>query len=85
MPVFSISFDLIKLVKYDTLWAELERSGARRYLLSQWAVRTGDGVTAEALGRHLRRFVHSDDRLFVTRIDGSGWVSWNTLINLNDV
>ncbi len=75
MPVFSISYDLIKLVKYDTLWAELERIGARRYLLSQWAVRTADGVTADALG--LRQFVHSEDRLFVTRIDGSGWVSWN--------
>lgn len=85
MPVFSISYDLVKRKNYDTLWAELERIGAQRFLLSQWAVRRDEGVTAKALSDHLRQFIDDDDRLFVTPINGVGWAGWNLLILLNDV
>jgi hypothetical protein len=85
MPVFSISYDLIKRKDYQTLWAELARIGAQKYLLSQWAVRRAEGVTATALGNHLRKFIDADDRLFIARIDTTDWVSWNALIDLNQL
>jgi hypothetical protein len=85
MPVFTISYDLIKRKDYPELWAELARIGAQRYLLSQWVVRRADGVTASALRDHLKAFVDGDDRLFIQQIDGIGWASWNALIDINKV
>lgn len=85
MPIFAISYDLIKRKDYEPLWAELRRIGAQRYLLSQWAVRRADSVTAGNLLDHLKGFVDADDRLFVTRIDTADWASWNALIDLNKV
>lgn len=85
MPVFSISYDLIKRKDYPELWAELRRIGAQRYLLSQWAVRRADSVTAEAMRNHLRPFIDDDDRLFVTQIDTADWASYNALIDLNQL
>lgn len=83
MPVFSISYDLIKRKDYPELWAELERICAKRYLYSQWAVRRADGVTAESLRDHIAKFVDGDDRLFISRIDNADWASRNALIDLN--
>lgn len=82
MPVFLISYDLIKRKDYDTLLAELARIGAQRYLLSQWAVQRGEAVTAPALRDHLKQFIDADDRLFVARL-GSDWASLNALVDLN--
>ena len=85
MPVFSISYDLIKRKDYPELWAELARIGAQRYLLSQWALRRGDTVTASDLRDHLLEFIDADDRLFVARVDDADWASQNAFINVNDV
>ena len=85
MPVFAISYDLIKRKDYPELWAELERIGAQRYLLSQWAVRRAEGVTAASLRDHLNDFVDGDDRLFVARIDNVDWASWNALVDINQI
>ena len=83
MPVFSISYDLIKRVDYESLWVELERMGAERFLVSQWAVRSADGVTASALRDQLSRFIDDHDRLFVTRIDNADYAGMNLLMKLN--
>ena len=73
MPVFSITFDLIKRRDYRTLWVELERLMAQRLLLSHW------GVHSNALRDHLRSYIDNDDALLIVQIDGTEWASWNTL------
>ena len=83
MPVFSISYDLIKRLDYESLWAELERIGAERFLVSQWAVKRADSVTAAALRDQLSRFIDNEDRLFVTRVDNADYAGMNLLIKLN--
>jgi len=83
MPVFTISYDLIKRKDYPELWAELGRLSAQRYLLSQWAVKMVAGTTATTLRDHLKRFVDGDDRLFIARVDNTDWASWNALIDIN--
>ncbi len=50
MPVFSITFDLIKRRDYQTLWVELERLKAQRLLLSHWGVHMAADTTAMRYG-----------------------------------
>ena len=84
MALYVISYDLIgkSYDQYETLIAELERLGAHRVLLSQWALRNNS--TSEQIRDHLYPFMHPNDRVLVTEITGN-WASRNTLINLNSV
>ncbi len=82
MPVFSITFDLIKRRDYQTLWVELERLKAQRLLLSHWGVHMATGTTANALRDHLSSYIDNDDALLIVQIDGTEWASWNTLYAL---
>ena len=82
MPLYSVSYDLVKREEYESFWVELERLGATRYLRSHWAVRTPDHVTAQALGIHLRQFIDRNDSLFVIRLDEVEWAAFNTLLDL---
>ena len=61
MPVFSITFDLIKRRDYRTLWVELERLKAQRLLLSHWGVHMATGTTANALRDHFRSYIDNGD------------------------
>lgn len=82
MPVFSITFDLIKRRDYRTLWVELERLKARRLLLSHWGVHMATGTTANALRDHLRSYIDNDDALLIIQIDGTEWANWNSLCEI---
>jgi len=85
MPVFSISYDLIKRKDYPTLWAELARLNAKKLLLSQWGVRMVAGTTASALRDHLKGYIDGDDRLLIIQIDGTDWASYNCLYDINQL
>ncbi len=82
MPVFSITFDLIKRRGYRTLWVELERLKAQRLLLSHRGVHMVTGTTANASRDHFRSYIDNDDALLIVQIDGTEWASWNTLLTI---
>ena len=76
-----ISYDLIKLGKdYQVLYDELERLGAERVLLSQWAVNRTK-TSCGGLRDYLRKFIDSNDRLLVTEL--GEWAACNALTDLN--
>ncbi len=85
MPVFSITFDLLKRADYQTLWVELERLKAQRLLLSHWGVHMATGTTATALRDRLRSYIDNDDALLIVQIDGTEWASWNTLYAIGEL
>lgn len=67
MTTFTLSYDLIKQKNYQALWDELERLGAHRTQDSYWLVNV---TTSEAkvLHDHLRRYVDTDDRLWISEL-----------------
>lgn len=81
MPLFIVSYDLMKQKDYPEIINELQRQGARRVLYSQWAIRSH--LTARVMREHFQRYVDADDRVLVTEV--SDWSSWNAIINLNDI
>jgi CRISPR associated protein Cas2 len=81
---YVISYDLVKRKDYPELWAALQRWGARRVLLSQWAVRWND-TSAAAIREAVRLYIDSDDRVLVMCVDNGDWASFNALVDLNTI
>ena len=82
MALFFVNYDLIKRKDYQTLWNRLEQWGAKRVLLSTWAIRR-DNTTAAAIRDDLRQYVDGDDRLFVDQSET--WAGWNAMLDANKV
>lgn len=80
MPLFFINYDLIKRKDYQTLWDRLEQYGAKRVLLSTWAMKR-DNITAAQIRDDLSKYIDSDDRLLVDQ--SSTWAGRNLMIDLN--
>jgi hypothetical protein len=81
MPLYLVSYDLLNkktFGDYETLITELRRLKAGEVLYSQWLLRTSS--TSIQVRDHLRRFMHADDRIFVTEIN-LNWAGWNTMID----
>jgi CRISPR-associated endonuclease Cas2 len=71
MAVFIISYDLQEPNSeedYKKLYDELDSMGAQRIQKSVWAVRTDSD--SDSISYRLRKFVHDEDRLLVSRIYG---------------
>jgi hypothetical protein len=66
MTTFVLTYDLIKRKDYPTLWAELGRLGAHRALESFWLINVSN--SAKELLDHFKRFVDSDDRLWISEL-----------------
>ena len=82
MKLFFVTYDLLKPGKnYDQLYAALERLGAKRVLLSVWALR--GNYTAAGLRDSLKQHMDSNDRLLV--IESADWAAWNAMIKIADV
>ncbi len=82
MKLFFVTYDLLKPGKnYDELYAALERLGAKRVLLSVWAL-TGSH-TAVGLRDSLKKHMDSNDRLLV--IESADWAASNAMTKINDV
>lgn len=82
MKLFFVTYDLLKPGKnYDQLYAALERLGAKRVLLSVWALRGNH--TAAGLRDSLKQHMDSNDRLLV--IESADWAAWNAMIKIADV
>lgn len=84
MALYLISYDLIgkSFDQYETLIAELERLGAKRALLSEWAWKSTN--TSAEIRDHLRKFMHPNDRILVSEIT-INWASWSILTDINQL
>lgn len=76
MEVFCISYDLRNNRDYQSIQEELNKLNGRQVLESVWTVKLDDKVTSESLRDHFRRFIDSDDGLFIAQI--SSWATFNT-------
>jgi CRISPR-associated endonuclease Cas2 len=68
---YLVIYDLVNKkpeAEYQTLWDELKRLGAHRTQYSSWIVNLNN--TAKEIVEHFKQFVHSDDRIMVTRLTG---------------
>ena len=84
MALYLISYDLLNkktFGDYETLLNELRRLGAKEVLYSQWMWKSQS--TSIQIRDHLRQFMHNDDRILVTSIDG--WASWNAMVDINKI
>lgn len=80
MAVYVVGYDLRDPGRnYQPLYNALERAGARRVLLSDWLLRSGQ--TAVQIRDALLQFIDSNDRLFVNLLDG--WAGFNMITDPN--
>ena len=69
MANFLVIYDLVNRKsesEYEELWNELKRLGAHRTQYSSWLVSLNN--TPKEIVEHFKQFVHSDDRIMVTRL-----------------
>lgn len=83
MTLFLISYDLMKPGKnYDALTEALRQKGAKRVLLSQWALKSTS--TSVQVLEWARQYMDTNDRILVCEVNAN-WASWSVLINLNTI
>ena len=73
MKVFCISYDLRNSRDYQRIQDELNRLKGIQVLESVWTVKLNDNETSGSVRDHFRKFIDSDDGLFVAQIN-----SWGT-------
>src|SRR3546814_19677 len=66
MTTFTVTYDLIKTKDYKKIWDELERLGGHRTCESYWLVSVNN--TAKELADHLKKYMDSDDRVWVSEL-----------------
>lgn len=83
MPKYVVSYDLNRPGQdYPELWDALKQLGAKRVLLSQWAVHAKGPATA--LRDLLWGYMDNTDRLLVMDCDSADWASNNLKIKLSE-
>ncbi len=63
MPIFTISYDLIKRKDYESLWDALKKHKAQRVLKSVWLLNANN--TPQEIRDWLKSYVDADDKIFV--------------------
>jgi len=69
MSIYLLAYDLVNKpteFDYEPLWAELKRLGAHRTQYSLWLLDLNN--TAQEVVEHFQKFVHTNDRLWATKI-----------------
>ena len=81
MALYLISYDLLKPEKnYDPLIDALIQQGAKRVLLTQWALNTYS--SPKQIRDWARRYMDNNDRILISEIN-SNWSGYGTLVDLN--
>jgi hypothetical protein len=78
MALYFLSYDLRKQRNYQTLYDELKKFQAVRFLESDWAFKRIN-TTAAGLRDHFRQFIDADDGLMVSEIANASWAGWKLL------
>jgi hypothetical protein len=85
MAVYLLTYDLVNESgshDYEPLWKALRSAGAHRTMYSVWLVASVGG--AQAVHDQFKRYLDSDDRLWVTRVRiAEHWFS-NAMAGTND-
>jgi molybdopterin biosynthesis enzyme len=81
---YYVAYDLVKasIEQYTKLCNELRRLGAKEVLKSDWVVRWSG--TSVGLRDHLKKFIHSDDRIVAVQMNGD-WASYDALADINTI
>ncbi|WP_370694675.1 hypothetical protein [Pseudomonas sp. FP603] len=66
MTSYTVSYDLVRNKNYQLLLDELTRLGGHRTQESFWLIAVNN--TAKELHDHLKKFVDSDDRIWVSEL-----------------
>jgi hypothetical protein len=86
MPLYLVSYDLLNKATfgdYENLIAALKGLGAKRILLSEWALQ--HTATSIQIRDHLTPHMHAADRILVTELVTTNWASRGCLIDMNTV
>ena len=82
MDRFLVSYDLLKPGQdYNSLFAALENLGAKRVLLSAWALR--GNYSCQSLYDTLAAHMDATDRLLVVRVDD--WKGEGLIVGVNTI
>lgn len=73
MKIFVINYDLRKARDYDILYQRLTELGGNRVLESVWTLKLNDKYTCADIRDDLRRYMDSDDGLYVAHISSAAW------------
>jgi hypothetical protein len=68
--------------RYERLFDELARLGAKQLMRSQWGLR--NAAAAVAIREHLWSFMDRTDRLLVSSLDAD-WTSQSTITPINEI
>ncbi len=85
MAVYLISYDLMSPGhNYGPLIEALKKQGAKKVILSAWAISTtSTAVTAVQIRDWVQSYVDSNDRIVVTELQN--WATWNAMFDLNQI
>ena len=78
MKIFNVSYDLRNQRDYDSLYDRLNKLGGKRVLESMWTLKLDDSVNSGMVRDDLKRFMDSDDGIFVAEMKS---YAWNNLDN----
>lgn len=84
MTIYLLAYDLRKeqtSADYEPLWAELKRLGGHRTQYSLWLLDLNN--TAKEVHDHFKRYLDSDDRLWVSELTKNHYYS-NAMAGTND-
>ena len=75
MKIFVVNYDLRNARDYNSLYARLNTLGGKRVLESMWTLKLDDQCTCSDIGNDLRRYMDSDDGIFVADMTSSAWAN----------
>jgi CRISPR/Cas system-associated endoribonuclease Cas2 len=81
--LYLVTYDLNKPGQdYQSLFAALQRLGAKRVLYSTWVLRSTQ-YSAKQIFDYLLTHIDAGDRLLVTPM--GDWSSWNSMTDINTI
>lgn len=73
MKIFVVNYDLRNARDYNSLYARLNTLGGKRVLESMWTLKLDDQYTCSGIRDDLRRYMDSDDGIFVADMTSYAW------------
>jgi len=75
MKIFVVNYDLRNARDYNSLYSRLNALGGKRVLESIWTLKLDDKYTCSDIRNDLRRYMDSDDGIFVADMKSFAWAN----------
>lgn len=75
MKIFVVNYDLRNERDYNSLYNRLNDLGGKRVLESMWTLKLDDKYTCKGICDDLRRYIDSDDGIFVADMKSFAWAN----------